>query len=110
MVDVGVWCEWEADVELDAEALARGVTWVVGWIVEECRTAGVAPIGVLTITDRPVESAFGISTIRRAVNLQIDPTAVWDWTPPEPPRQSRRARIQAWFANIRAHRHTHLIP
>lgn len=96
MIAVGTWCEWEVDVELDPDALARGVEWVVGRIVEACRSSGVAPIGVLTVTDRPVETVFGISTIRRAVNLQIDPAAVWDWTPPAPPRLSRGARLWRW--------------
>lgn len=106
MVDVGAWCEWELEVELDPEALARGVEWVIGRIVEECRAADVAPIGVLTITDRPVESAFGISTIRRAVNLQIDPAAVWDWTPPARPADWR-TRLWRW---VRHKRPTPVIP
>lgn len=106
MVDVGCWCEWEVEVELDPDTLARGVEWVVGRIVEECRAAHVAPVGVLTITDRPVESAFGMRTIRRAVNLQIDPAAVWDWTAPARP-PDWRTRLWRW---IRHKRPTLVIP
>lgn len=94
MADVGIWSEWELEVELDPDKLADAVEWLIGHLIDECRAEGVPPIGALTIRDAG-GAAFGdFRTLRRAVNLQIDPAAVWDWTPPEPPRRSWWARLR----------------
>lgn len=97
MRDVGCFAEWEVEVELDPQALARAVAWMVGRLVDECRAEDVPPVGVLTITDAAGANLGDFRTVRRSVNLQIDPAAVWDWTPPapEPPRRS------SWWARLR---------
>lgn len=98
MAEVGVWAEWETSVEVDPEALAKAIEHTLAHLVAECRDAGVAPIGALTVKTRPVESLPGLSMIRRSVNLQVDPAARWDWpVAAEPPSTSRWTRAWRWI-------------